>query len=130
MTISQTSVTRTSPVIAVSADDPIVSRRTFLDASLAGAVGVMLGSRARATDGAPSTAVLRNAPASDALAFLSIQDASALVRTKKISPVELTQGCLSRIERLNSQLNAFITVTADSALAEARQAEAEIQQGR
>ena len=130
MTVSQKSVIRTSPVITVSANDPVVSRRTFLDASLAGVVGVMLGSQARATDGSPSTPVPRNAPASDALAFLSIQDASELVRAKKISPVELTRGCLSRIERLNPQLNAFITVTADSALAEARQAEAEIQQGR
>jgi len=49
------------------------------------------------------------------------------VRNKKVSPVELTHECLSRIERLNPKLNAFITVTADSALAEARHAEAEIQ---
>lgn len=76
------------------------------------------------------TTVQQITPTSDALAFLSIHDASALVRTKKISPVELTQVCVSRIERLNPQLNAFITVTAESALADARQAEAEIQRGR
>jgi aspartyl-tRNA(Asn)/glutamyl-tRNA(Gln) amidotransferase subunit A len=58
---------------------------------------------------------------------LSLGEASQLVRGKKVSPVELTRQCLSRIERLNPKLNAFITVTADSALAEARQAEAEIQ---
>jgi aspartyl-tRNA(Asn)/glutamyl-tRNA(Gln) amidotransferase subunit A len=58
---------------------------------------------------------------------LSLSEASQLVRSKKVSPVELTRECLSRIERLNPKLNAFITVTADSALAEARQAEAEIQ---
>jgi aspartyl-tRNA(Asn)/glutamyl-tRNA(Gln) amidotransferase subunit A len=52
-----------------------------------------------------------------------------LVRTRKISPVELTQECLSRIERLNAQLNAFITVTAEAALSSARQAESEIQHG-
>jgi aspartyl-tRNA(Asn)/glutamyl-tRNA(Gln) amidotransferase subunit A len=58
---------------------------------------------------------------------LGLSEASQLVRRKKVSPVELTHECLSRIERLNPKLNAFITVTADSALAEARQAEAEIQ---
>ena len=61
---------------------------------------------------------------------LGLSEASQLVRSKKVSPVELTRECLSRIERLNPKLNAFITVTADSALAEARQAEAEIQHDR
>jgi aspartyl-tRNA(Asn)/glutamyl-tRNA(Gln) amidotransferase subunit A len=60
----------------------------------------------------------------------SIGEVSQLVRGKKLSPVELTRECLSRIERLNPKLNAFITVTADSALAEAHQAEAEIQHDR
>src|SRR4030095_12795680 len=45
-------------------------------------------------------------------------------------PVELTRACLSRIERFNPALNAFITITGDSALAEARTAEAEIQRGK
>ncbi len=57
---------------------------------------------------------------------LGLSEASQLVRDKKVSPVDLTHECLNRIERLNPKLNAFITVTADSALAEARQAEAEI----
>jgi aspartyl-tRNA(Asn)/glutamyl-tRNA(Gln) amidotransferase subunit A len=58
---------------------------------------------------------------------LALTEASQLVRSKKVSPVELTHECLNRIERLNPKLNAFITVTADSAVAEARQAEAEVQ---
>jgi aspartyl-tRNA(Asn)/glutamyl-tRNA(Gln) amidotransferase subunit A len=61
---------------------------------------------------------------------LTLSEASELVRSKRVSPVELTHECLSRIERLNPKLNAFITVTADSAVAEARQAEAEIQHDR
>jgi aspartyl-tRNA(Asn)/glutamyl-tRNA(Gln) amidotransferase subunit A len=61
---------------------------------------------------------------------LTLSEASQLVRGKKLSPVELTHECLSRIERLNPKLNAFITVTADSAVAEARQAEAELQHDR
>lgn len=47
-----------------------------------------------------------------------------------MSPVELTRECLSQIEKLNPVLNAFITVTAESALAEARQAEEEIAGGQ
>jgi aspartyl-tRNA(Asn)/glutamyl-tRNA(Gln) amidotransferase subunit A len=43
--------------------------------------------------------------------------------------VELTTDCLARIEKLNPKLNAFTTVTAESALAEARQAESEIRRG-
>jgi aspartyl-tRNA(Asn)/glutamyl-tRNA(Gln) amidotransferase subunit A len=68
------------------------------------------------------------APASDG-AWLSLSDASRLIRDKKVSPVELTQSCLKRIERLSPKLNAFITVTAESALEQAREAEAEIHRG-
>ncbi|HMK28652.1 MAG TPA: amidase [Terriglobales bacterium] len=60
---------------------------------------------------------------------LSLSEASKLLRSKRVSPVELTQECLRRIERLGPKLNAFILVTADSALAEAQRAEAEIQRG-
>ena len=51
------------------------------------------------------------------------------LRRKEVSPVEVTRACLDRIEKLNPALNAFITVTADSALAEARAAEIEISRG-
>ena len=60
----------------------------------------------------------------------SILQLGKLLREKKLSPVELTNDCLSRIAKLNSTLHAFITVTAESALAEARQAEEEIQRGK
>jgi aspartyl-tRNA(Asn)/glutamyl-tRNA(Gln) amidotransferase subunit A len=64
------------------------------------------------------------------LAGLSLRKASELVRKKSVSPVELTQACLERIERLNPVLNAFITVDAEGSLQQARQAEAEIQHGK
>ncbi|MFI5069584.1 MAG: amidase [Terriglobales bacterium] len=57
----------------------------------------------------------------------SIAEAGKLLRERKLSSVELTQDCLARIEKLNPKLNGFITVTADSALAQARQADIEIQ---
>ena len=63
------------------------------------------------------------------LTTLTLQDASEQLRSKRLSPVDLTHACLSRIERLNPFLNAFITVSAESALASARTAEAEIQRG-
>ncbi len=61
---------------------------------------------------------------------LSIAEASDLLRRREISPVDLTNACLARIEQLNPRLNAFITVMHDSALAEAREAEHEIAAGR
>ena len=63
-------------------------------------------------------------------AFLSLSAASDRIQKKSISPVELTQACLRNIERLNPKLNAFITVTAEAALAQARELEAEVQRGR
>jgi aspartyl-tRNA(Asn)/glutamyl-tRNA(Gln) amidotransferase subunit A len=61
--------------------------------------------------------------------FASILETSELLRERKLSPVELTKNCLAQIERLNPTLNAFITVTAESAMTQARTAEAEIMQG-
>ena len=77
-------------------------------------------------------AVQISAPASSAAdpANLTLHAASDLIRKKSISPVELTKACLARIERLNPRLNAYITVTADDALAQARMAESEIQRGK
>jgi aspartyl-tRNA(Asn)/glutamyl-tRNA(Gln) amidotransferase subunit A len=59
----------------------------------------------------------------------TIVEVAARLRRKEVSPVELTRACLDRIEKLNPALNAFITVTAESALAEARAAEIEIARG-
>jgi aspartyl-tRNA(Asn)/glutamyl-tRNA(Gln) amidotransferase subunit A len=64
------------------------------------------------------------------LEFAGIEELAALLARKKVSPVELTQLYLSRIERLNPKLNAFITVTSESALAEAHTAERELLKGR
>src|SRR5690348_8187831 len=60
---------------------------------------------------------------------MNILKTSEQLRTRRVSPVELTKNCLARIEKLNPVLNAFVTVTADSALAEAKKAEEEISKG-
>jgi aspartyl-tRNA(Asn)/glutamyl-tRNA(Gln) amidotransferase subunit A len=63
------------------------------------------------------------------LTALSLCEAARGLHEGQISPVELTQACLRRIEELDSTLHAFITVTAESALEESRRAEAEIRSG-
>ena len=89
-------------------------RRTFLAASASAAMGLSLrSSLAQAAD--PAT--------------LTLTSASALLRTKAMSSVELTRACLARIERFNRPLNAFITVTADQALAAARDMDAALRRG-
>ena len=58
--------------------------------------------------------------------FLSIAEAARLVKSRKLSPVELAQAHLDRIGVLDGQLSAFITLTADLALKQAKRAEREI----
>jgi aspartyl-tRNA(Asn)/glutamyl-tRNA(Gln) amidotransferase subunit A len=60
---------------------------------------------------------------------LSLSTAAHLVRTRQLSPVELTAALLQRIERLNPTLGAYLFVTAEQALATARLAEQEISRG-
>ena len=62
-------------------------------------------------------------------ALATISELAQRLRRREVSPVEITQECLERIERLNPALNAFITVMGESALAEARNAAAEIRRG-
>jgi amidase len=54
---------------------------------------------------------------------LSMLDAAAAVRGREISPVELVEHALDRIARLDTQVGAFVTVTADTALEQAKSAE-------
>jgi aspartyl-tRNA(Asn)/glutamyl-tRNA(Gln) amidotransferase subunit A len=60
------------------------------------------------------------------LAFASIKEVASLFRRRKLSPVELTRNMLSRIVQLDPKLNAYITVTAELALAQAKKAGAEL----
>ena len=64
------------------------------------------------------------------LVFMPVSEQAALIRARKLSPVELTDAYLARIEALNPKLNAFITVTADRARADARAAEQAIAKGQ
>ena len=62
----------------------------------------------------------------DELSSLTIASAGRLLRTRALSPVELTEAYLARIARLDPTLRAFITVTGDLARQQARRAEREL----
>ncbi len=63
------------------------------------------------------------------LTNLTLSDASQLIRAEAITPLELTQACLDRIRQVDPLLNSFITLTAETALADARQAGEQIHRG-
>src|SRR5579872_1406573 len=60
---------------------------------------------------------------------MTIRDAARDLRARRTSAVDLTTAALGRIEQLNPRLNAFITVTAEQALAEARRSDEELAAG-
>lgn len=99
-----------------------IGRREFLKLSAAAAGAAVVHPELAFTSSA--TAATQSEPTR-----LGISEAAALIQAGKLSPVELTRLFLDRIGRLNTTLNAFITVSADSALEQARQAEHEIRAG-
>ncbi len=98
-----------------------VSRRTFLQGSLTGAVALRSTGSARSQGADPTD--------SD-LPYLSIVQASELMRTKRLSPLELIQAVLKRIDEVEPRVQAFNTIARDEALQAARVAEQEITSGR
>jgi aspartyl-tRNA(Asn)/glutamyl-tRNA(Gln) amidotransferase subunit A len=88
-----------------------INRRGFLGASL----------------GAAASCVFADTPER---AAMTVQQASGLIRSKAASSEELTRACLARIEKIQPLLNAYITVTGDQALAQARMLDAELQRGK
>ncbi len=98
----------------------ILSRREMFTGLAAAALAGLSGCR----PGSPPKSVR------DDLALLDLSEAAAFVRTREVSPVELTTACLDRIAKIDPRLHSFITVTGDQALADARRAENEIKHGR
>lgn len=68
--------------------------------------------------------------AASELVFQSAQQLGALIKARKVSPVEVTEAFLSRSEALNPRINAYITITRDHAMSAARAAEKEIMAGK
>ena len=63
------------------------------------------------------------------LCFTPATELGRLIRARALSPVELCDGVLARIDRLNPRLNAYLTVTADLARRQARAAEERARRG-
>jgi aspartyl-tRNA(Asn)/glutamyl-tRNA(Gln) amidotransferase subunit A len=66
---------------------------------------------------------------SDELALKTIAQLYPLLENKQLSPVELTESVLRRVERYDGTINSYISITVEAALSAARQAEADIQAG-
>src|SRR5918995_6786837 len=96
-------------------DDPITRR------------GVIAGGAATAVLAATRATAQRGRD--DDLTKLSIGEAGRRIAARELSPVELTRAYLERIERVDGQVNSFITVTAEQALEQARALEAELARG-
>ena len=93
-----------------------ITRRDVMAAAAAGAVLATTRAAAQGRD--------------DELTKLSIAEASRRIAGREISPVELTRAYLERIERIDERVNAYITVTAEQALEQARMLERELVAGR
>jgi Asp-tRNA(Asn)/Glu-tRNA(Gln) amidotransferase A subunit family amidase len=59
----------------------------------------------------------------------TIAEAARLIATRKLSPVELTRACLDRVRALDDELHAFVLLTEERALVDARAAEAAVMAG-
>lgn len=70
------------------------------------------------------------AQSSEDLAALNLAEASARIRSRAVTSIQLTEACLARIETYNSKLNCFITVIREQALAQARELDAEQRAGK
>jgi aspartyl-tRNA(Asn)/glutamyl-tRNA(Gln) amidotransferase subunit A len=98
---------------------PPLNRRRFLTTTAAATTALLTGrTRSQSGTGTPT-----------ALTDLDLTDAADLVQRREVSPIDLTRACLERIDALNPRLNAFITVTPDIALDQARAAERELAAG-
>jgi len=85
-----------------------------------------MGATVAATVIRPGSRPVRSA---DDLTSQTLAEAAAQLKARRATSVALTEACLARIKRLEPQLNTFITVTDDRALADARTADAEITRG-
>jgi Asp-tRNA(Asn)/Glu-tRNA(Gln) amidotransferase A subunit family amidase len=110
---------------AVALDNAVAPAFTFAPRPAAGRhpeVGAPAGKTPRARPAPPT--------GTDDVVWATLPVLSEWLRSKTLSSTELTKTCIERIERLDSQLLAVITLTRDSAFAQAAEADREIAKGR
>src|SRR3954468_7150511 len=98
---------------SVGARDPGVARRRFQRRRVSQS---SVGSRQSSVDGSAAT-------------MMTIEQFGRRLRARELTSVRATEECLRKIEADNPKLNAFITVTADEALRQAREADQELAAG-
>lgn len=65
----------------------------------------------------------------DEIAYMPAVEMAAAIRSKALSPVEVTRALLERIDAVNPSINAYVLVTADMAMAQAEEAETAVVRG-
>jgi aspartyl-tRNA(Asn)/glutamyl-tRNA(Gln) amidotransferase subunit A len=80
--------------------------------------------------GAPGTAARVQVPVAEDLVFRSATELAALIRARHVSPGSLVESYLERIDRLDGDLRAYITICGDEARRDARAAEQALASGR
>jgi aspartyl-tRNA(Asn)/glutamyl-tRNA(Gln) amidotransferase subunit A len=98
-----------------------IHRRDFMRTAAGAAVLTMANG---------SSAFAAGSPESDALAKLSIAEASKKIQAREITCTQLTEACIQRSKVYNSKVNAYITLMHDEALAQAAQLDAEAKAGK
>src|SRR4051794_40926239 len=98
-----------------------IDRRHFLGISAAAITGMALSPAGEASSSSMPPLSAAQSPSGTGahsidLLPMTLAGAAERIRQKKLSPVELTQAVLTRIEALNAKLGAFITVASDQAL--------------
>jgi aspartyl-tRNA(Asn)/glutamyl-tRNA(Gln) amidotransferase subunit A len=108
-----------------------MTRREFTLSVLgtAASAGHVVSAARRATQ-APAPPSTRSTSIGETLAGLTLAEASARIRAGTVTSTDLVNACLGRIDVYNPKINAFITVTRDAALAQARALDAEQRAGR
>src|SRR5262249_62074522 len=77
-----------------------------------------------------AAALAARGQSSEDLTALSLTEVSARIQARSVTPTQLTEACLARIEIYNPKLNAFITVLREQARAQARELDSEQRAGK